>query len=82
MKLEGREILTDIFVTQCAAKLWDFLAMAYKKRNCPFCKRRFMRLKSLIDHAVLKHSKNITFVNVWNEEKQKIYREVYNPGKN
>jgi hypothetical protein len=30
---------------------------------------------------VLKHSKNITFVNVWNEEKQKIFREVYNPGK-
>ena len=58
-----------------------FEKLTWKKRPCPFCGKKFNRLKSLIDHAVLKHSKNITFVNVWNEEKQKIFREVYNPGK-
>jgi hypothetical protein len=55
--------------------------MAYKKVNCPFCKRRFMRLKSLIDHAVVRHSKNITFVHVWNAEKKRLFREIYDPSK-
>lgn len=29
-----------------------------KKQNCPFCGKRFMRLKSLLDHMVLRHSQN------------------------
>jgi hypothetical protein len=30
----------------------------YKKQNCPFCNKRFMRMKSLLDHMVLRHSQN------------------------
>ncbi len=40
-----------------------------------------MRLKSLINHAVIRHSKNITFIQVWNAEKKRLMREVYEPDK-
>lgn len=40
-----------------------------------------MRLKSLIDHAVIRHGKNITFVQTWNAEKKRLFREIYNPVK-
>jgi len=39
--------------------------MTYKKRNCPWCFKRFMRMQSLIDHMTLRHSKSTTFLKMY-----------------
>ena len=33
----------------------------WKKQDCPFCGRKFMRFKSLLDHMVLKHGQRSNF---------------------
>tara|TARA_R110002020_G_C15821543_1_gene733198 strand:- start:164 stop:367 length:204 start_codon:yes stop_codon:yes gene_type:complete len=53
--------------------------MTWKKRKCPFCEKSFMRLRTLIDHAVIMHSKNITWINTWNKEKKKMIKEIFYP---
>ena len=30
--------------------------LTWKRNNCPFCNKRFMRFKSLLDHMILRHA--------------------------
>jgi hypothetical protein len=53
--------------------------MTWKKRRCPFCEKSYNRLYSLIDHCVVRHGKNITWVNTWNEKKKILKREIHYP---
>jgi len=36
--------------------------MTWKKTRCPFCSRRFMRIPSLVDHMVLKHTTRMDLI--------------------
>lgn len=43
--------------------------MTYRLRRCPLCNKRFMRLLSLMDHMIIRHSKNFDpeLLDRWNK---------------